>query len=654
MLNKHLVLSLVIPTYNSIGKFERMLNSLIPLLQESRIEIIFVDDCSKDDTYSVLKTTFAESRSVQVLRLDNNSGSASTPRNIGIENAQGSYVFFLDSDDSIQPKTILSLLDELSNESVDIYRAPILISDNNSRQFLVDVVPHWRNDLKYREKLALIVKHQGMTASSIIRRSLLVETRIRFPTDRRIGEDISFIAQVLVASKTINYCEQPFREYSKNNVNANSVTQSLRSSDFGDFFRSWQFCEKTLSAAGVSFVELHGLHAVNYAMHQYLLFQTGAIDQHDFLDAVHFVRNNWKILSKLPFGQRVREQLVALKKKNLHLFENLMRLRVLAAGYDLKFFNEIASALASNFDIKVDNWDGHTQHNPSRSRELARWADVIFCEWLHGNVEWFSKLKESKAPIVVRCHRHEALSPFGERFDRRKVKAFIAISPHGLDDFSERFAIPRRLFSLIPNAVDVSGFEVRSVARDKNSSLLRLLMVGLAPKLKGLHRAVQVVDALKQRGENVLLTVYGKSPDEISWVWNNSDERNYFESVFRYIDSHGLRDNIEFVGWANLKTAYAQHDILLSLSDFEGCQVAVLEAMAAGVVPIVRPWRGAKECYPSEFIVDDDAVVNRVLQLKDEVYYDSMASIAVKYVRETCDIGIVAEQISAVIKSSLL
>lgn len=85
------MVSIVIPTYNA----ERFMPALLDSIFRNKIddmEVIIVDDCSKDNTVKV-----AKNYSVRVIELEKNGGPAKA-RNIGVEAAKGDIVFFLDSD----------------------------------------------------------------------------------------------------------------------------------------------------------------------------------------------------------------------------------------------------------------------------------------------------------------------------------------------------------------------------------------------------------------------------------------------------------------------------------------------------------------------------------------------------------------------------
>lgn len=101
--NKVPLVSIIIPAYNAATMVEETLDSLLRQTHPA-IEIIVVDDGSKDDTAAVVRRY---GRGVQLLQ-QNNSGGCSAPRNTGLRVAQGEFVTFFDADDLMRPTKIAS------------------------------------------------------------------------------------------------------------------------------------------------------------------------------------------------------------------------------------------------------------------------------------------------------------------------------------------------------------------------------------------------------------------------------------------------------------------------------------------------------------------------------------------------------------------
>lgn len=103
MTNDKLV-SIIIPVYNASHFLEETINSI----QEqtySNWEAIFIDDCSSDNSYSLIKKYQKEDKRIKLIKNKTNSGAAIS-RNNGISKAKGDYLCFLDADDKWHPKKI--------------------------------------------------------------------------------------------------------------------------------------------------------------------------------------------------------------------------------------------------------------------------------------------------------------------------------------------------------------------------------------------------------------------------------------------------------------------------------------------------------------------------------------------------------------------
>jgi glycosyltransferase involved in cell wall biosynthesis len=115
-------LSVIIPVYNRPTLVAQALDSVVnQTLSHDEYEIIVVDDCSTDNTMDVLndyQSRYPEL--IRIIQLEQNSGGASRPRNVGIDSACGEYVYFHDSDDTIIPETLQTGLDLAYKDDCDV------------------------------------------------------------------------------------------------------------------------------------------------------------------------------------------------------------------------------------------------------------------------------------------------------------------------------------------------------------------------------------------------------------------------------------------------------------------------------------------------------------------------------------------------------
>lgn len=111
MRKEDLLISLITPYYNTKKKFKILANTLLPQLN-NKIEWLVIDDGCKEKELD----KYAE---INVIHLEKNSGGASKPRNIGLDNAVGKYILFIDSDDNVSENYIETIVKKIEEEDFD-------------------------------------------------------------------------------------------------------------------------------------------------------------------------------------------------------------------------------------------------------------------------------------------------------------------------------------------------------------------------------------------------------------------------------------------------------------------------------------------------------------------------------------------------------
>ena len=96
--------SVIIPVYNVESYVEECIRSV----QEqtlSDIEIICIDDRGSDNSIQIIEKLAEKDKRISIFSNDRNEGLAKS-RNEGLSKARGEYIYFLDSDDMIEPDTL--------------------------------------------------------------------------------------------------------------------------------------------------------------------------------------------------------------------------------------------------------------------------------------------------------------------------------------------------------------------------------------------------------------------------------------------------------------------------------------------------------------------------------------------------------------------
>ena len=99
--------SIIIAMYNVERYIKICINSILNQTFQD-FEVIVVDDCSTDNSYKICTELYGNNKKIRLLRHEKNQGP-SAARNLGMENARGEYIWFIDSDDAIIPNALEKL-----------------------------------------------------------------------------------------------------------------------------------------------------------------------------------------------------------------------------------------------------------------------------------------------------------------------------------------------------------------------------------------------------------------------------------------------------------------------------------------------------------------------------------------------------------------
>lgn len=202
-----LELSIIIPVYNAELYLSNCLESI--LQQENiALEIIAIDDCSTDQSLVILQQ-YQQDKRVKVLALEHNGGQGHA-RNLGLLEAKGEFVLFIDSDDYLtaNPKVLQELVSQMKQEELDILDCSYYQIEGNRVEKKNEQEPHkttGRDYLNTVDVLSVVVWNK------LYRRSFLVENQAAFKT--RKYEDVNFVVENFICAPQVNTADVPFYNY---------------------------------------------------------------------------------------------------------------------------------------------------------------------------------------------------------------------------------------------------------------------------------------------------------------------------------------------------------------------------------------------------------------------------------------------------------
>ena len=194
------LISIIIPIYNIMDCLEKCVNSCISQTYQN-IEILLVDDGSTDGTGALCDELKEKDARIRVFHKEN--GGSSSARNLGIEQAKGEYLGFVDSDDFISS----TMYEDLMN-AVLKYKVPIAqvsrdeIDDKGNKLPDVCTPPEKAFLCKSEDFMKELLMHRGDCSfcTKLIRKDLFDGRR--FPVGK-LNEDFYLLLQMLKEVKGI-------------------------------------------------------------------------------------------------------------------------------------------------------------------------------------------------------------------------------------------------------------------------------------------------------------------------------------------------------------------------------------------------------------------------------------------------------------------
>ena len=133
-------ISIIVPVYNVEKYIRRCIDSLITQTFKS-IEILLIDDGSKDNSGAICDEYALKDDRVKAFHKKN--GGVSSARNIGLDNATGTYIMFCDSDDYVDPTWCEKLYNSIIKRG--FYSAcGYAIVNGEGEMDLAGEAPHWK------------------------------------------------------------------------------------------------------------------------------------------------------------------------------------------------------------------------------------------------------------------------------------------------------------------------------------------------------------------------------------------------------------------------------------------------------------------------------------------------------------------------------
>ncbi len=204
---KEPIVSVVIGSYNC----EKFIRETVTSVMDQTFtdwELIIVDDCSTDGTRRIINEI--KDDRIRLIKLDANSGRPAVPRNVGIRNARGKYIAFLDHDDLWLPGKLEKQVDFLERNKEFFWLYAKCIVQRNGEQ--LDISPHKpTTGFIFKD---LFQRFNLIGFPTVIMRNRKENNRYFFDEDRRMSAVEDYALWLAMAEREKVFClDEPLAIY---------------------------------------------------------------------------------------------------------------------------------------------------------------------------------------------------------------------------------------------------------------------------------------------------------------------------------------------------------------------------------------------------------------------------------------------------------
>ena len=261
MISNEKILSIIIPMYNVEKYIETCIESLINQ-DFDNYEIIIIDNGSSDKSYEICKSYLSKNKNIKLISQE--SGEPGKARNIGLNNATGKYIGFVDSDDYIYPHMFKKMIDIAERDMADIVICDFDKYYEDENKFVTVKNSLKENVIYNKEEILEYYFTRELEAfawNKIYKRELF--SNIRFD-EGIFYEDIYPTYRLIQKAKAIVKVDEPLYIYRQRKNNITSSYSDKKRTDLdsvvlrvsNDYRNSENFNDRLLEAFNISYMNL--------------------------------------------------------------------------------------------------------------------------------------------------------------------------------------------------------------------------------------------------------------------------------------------------------------------------------------------------------------------------------------------------------------
>lgn len=243
--------SVIVPVYNAEKYLHRCIDSILAQTFTD-FELLLIDDGSKDKSGAICDEYAVKDSRVRVFHKEN--GGVSSARNLGLDNACGSYITFVDSDDYLEAKCLSTLV---SQQNIDL-----TIVNYVCHKCFKRIIPDSVSFVLQGENVLYDFLNQRTNIGSLrtpwgklYKKCLIDKIKLRFNEELHIAEDTIFVLQYCINCRSLEMIDNPLYNYEYSDSNKETSlarNEGLYINQYSLVFKElWRLNEQFKSSIGV-------------------------------------------------------------------------------------------------------------------------------------------------------------------------------------------------------------------------------------------------------------------------------------------------------------------------------------------------------------------------------------------------------------------
>ena len=200
-------ISVIIPCYNSEKTIIRTLES-IKKQTYTDFEVLIINDGSSDCTSNLIADFATKDNRFIIFNIPN--GGVSNARNIGINNASGDYIIFIDSDDFISENYFENIINDIKNYDLIVYSFKTYNKSKIKEISFDKEIDSKINKIDFCRFLTKSKLFANVTNKVFVKEKI---NNIRFDTSTNLGEDFEFVMHYFINIDSYKYLKKSYYTY---------------------------------------------------------------------------------------------------------------------------------------------------------------------------------------------------------------------------------------------------------------------------------------------------------------------------------------------------------------------------------------------------------------------------------------------------------